>query len=185
MNTLLTPQTRGVSRAQKITAVDSRETAELLRLGDAQRWGTLVLGRAPIPDRPVRVRDWLIAPVEQDSSVIPPRTLERVQAIYAAGLRPQGFVLVHEAPPLLSAPTTARPEAASIGSLISQLRATVTLTEETRDTLVVGLKRFAQVVATIVLASASLLAMSAVTLDPILVAVTEDEYWVEIDRWWN
>ena len=40
-------------------------------------------------------------PAQLDSTHIPARALERVQAIYAVGLRPQGFVVVHEAPPLL------------------------------------------------------------------------------------
>ena len=31
----------------------------------------------------------------------------------------------------------------------------------------------------------ALLVMGAVLLDPILVVVTEDGYWVEIDRWWD
>jgi hypothetical protein len=31
----------------------------------------------------------------------------------------------------------------------------------------------------------ALLVVGAVVVDPILVAVTEDGYWVEIDRWWS
>ena len=75
----------------------STQSGQMVSLGRRNGWGFQHLGYAELPERPVRLQDWLLVPANQDSTPVPPRTLERIKAIYLAGFRPKGFVVVHEA----------------------------------------------------------------------------------------
>lgn len=155
------------------------ESQDFLALGRQQNWDFNILGQAPLPRQPIHLQDWLIVPAHQDSSHIPARALERIQAIFAIGLRPKGFVIVHEAPKLLPAPKVIEPEPMDVP--------TNSLDDKPWITGFLGATANA---ASITAAIASMivpatLAVGAVLLDPILVAVTEDDTWIEIDRWWS
>ena len=160
---------------------------ELLALGKQEVWDFALLGQAPMPEKPVRLEDWLIVPAQQDSSEIPERAMARVQAIFAAGIRPKGFVLVHEAPMLL-----APPEGAEAQRTGSQWALDPETTQKVIESLSFGISALAKVVAGAVtlIAVAGAVVVPAIfmagvaLIDPILIAVTEDDYWVEIDRWW-
>ncbi|MDK2981129.1 MAG: hypothetical protein PWQ55_1476 [Chloroflexota bacterium] len=132
------------------------QTDLLLDLGYRNNWDFVCLGQAPVPTQPVRVGEWLIVSALTDTSPIPKPTMQRIQTIYREGLRPQSWVLVHEAPYLLCPPKQDKPKHiwpyfALLGSL--------------------GL-----------LLGCTLLAASA-AVDPILIAITPEIDWVEIDRW--
>src|SRR5687767_14072640 len=121
-----TTQLLSPSVSRHLAPLVSPETQQLVSLGRARGWDFTVLGQAPLPTQPVRLSKWLIVPAEQDTSPIPARALERVQAIYAAGLRPKGFVLVHEAPMALSSarsdqPPSALPNLASVLPVIESV----------------------------------------------------------------
>ena len=178
----------------RVAPAVSPEVRQMVNLSRSQGWNCPVLGQAPLPSRPVRLGDWLIAPVHQDSSTIPTRALERVQAIYRAGLRPRGFVVVHEAPKLLPTPAQERqpsqlPLAAVprqtgfalkvIGIALAAVSAVVVA--------VTGLAVLALAVVSLaaILMIPAFLVVGVAVIDPILVAVTHDGYWIEIDRWWN
>lgn len=172
--------------------IANSDTHRLMALGRERGWGCAVLGRAPLPDTPVRLGPWLIVPVHQDPSLIPDRALERVQAIFAAGLRPQGFVLVHEAPRLLTAPAHAAPHPWWLPALPPALRPALRAMALGLGAVAVALIALVGVAfAAAALISAALLlalpalAVGAVAVDPILVAVTGEGDWVEIDRWSN
>jgi hypothetical protein len=154
----------------------STETRQLVTLGRRHYWPFQLLGRAPMIQEPVRLGDWLLVPAQDDSSKIPERALARIQAIFAAGIRPQGFVLVHEAPKLLKAPVTPKEQPKTHTS-------TKTSTQTGSD--------LAKALGTGFAAAASMIfpmvffVVAAALSDPILVAVTEDGYWIEIDRWYT
>ena len=154
------------------------ETEQLVSFGRRHSWPFQVLGQAPMVQEPVRLGDWLLVPAQEDSSQIPDRALARIQAIFAAGLRPQGFVLVHEAPKLLKAPveTKEKPIAQPVVS------ASV-LPDSTLD-IATALGSGLVTVVSMVLPMLFMVAAAALA-DPILVAVTEDGYWIEIDRWYT
>ena len=157
----------------------SVESQGLLSLGRQRNWDFKILGQAPLPYQPIHLQDWLIVPAHQDSSHIPARTLERIQAIFALGLRPKGFVIVHEAPRLLPAPKEVDPEPTALPSTTPDFKP-----------LVKGLLGAVSVAIPVAAAAISMIvpatiAMGAFLLDPILVAVTEDNTWIEIDRWWS
>lgn len=177
---------------KQVALKSSLETRGVMTLGHQRNWNFVVLGRAPMPDEPVRLGEWLIIPAHQDSSLIPVRTQQRVQAIFAAGLRPKGFVLVHEAPYILPAPSQTGPD---IQRTISMPDVTPTLTAAINALGILGkvavitsgvaALSVAAVFLTSILAIPAALAIGAIVLDPILIAVTEDNYWIEIDRWQN
>ncbi len=175
-------------------AAPSVETRNLLSLGRKNNWGFQVLGRAPMPERATRLGDWLLVPAQIDSSSIPSRTLARIQAIFTVGIRPKGFVLAHEAPKLLPSPTT---EGNKLQDHFSQPIAKTTPIRRTESpqritelftTAMSGLGTLLSGLLTILgslILPAAYLVGAVIMLDPILVAVTEDGYWIEIDRWWN
>jgi len=147
------------------------QAPQLLALGDRMGWQTQVIGRAPMLKEAVRIQDWLLVPAHEDTTPLPPKTMRRIRLIYSQGLRPQGFVVVHEAPMQLAAPKTVvkekpKVEWEGVGKAVGTV---------------------ARVMGVLLLGSLllplGLIAGAAVMLDPILVAVTEDGYWIEIDRW--
>lgn len=169
---LLSPSPR-----RHLVPLAGSETKQFVTLGEKRGWEFLVLGRAPLPTEPVRMEKWLIVPAEQDTSHIPARALERVQAIYEAGMRPKGFVLVHEAPMVLSSGQHNENKA----MLPDQFASVLPVIEGVLGGVVAS--GLIAIAAALLLAAPLTLFAGAMLLDPILIAVTEDGYWIEIDRW--
>ena len=168
------------------------EAQQMLTLGHQRGWDFAVLGQAPMPQEAVRLGEWLVVPAQEDTSPVPTRALERVQAIFAAGLRPKGFVVVHEAPMLLPAPAqteTETPPSISVPELSPALKVAgnVLGTVGKAAAIATGLAVLATATVALgaVLAIPAALAAGALALDPLLIAVTEDDVWIEIDRWWD
>lgn len=132
------------------------QTDLLLDVGYRNNWDFICLGKAPVPTQPVRVGEWLIVSALTDTSPIPHQTMQRIQTIYQEGLRPRSWVLVHEAPYQLCPPKQEKPK--HIWPYFALLGS-------------LGL-----------LLGCTLLAASA-AVDPILIAITPEMDWVEIDRW--
>ena len=135
------------------------QTQLLMHIGYKYNWDFVNLGKAPIPEQPVRAGDWLIVSATEDSSRIPRQTMQRIQTIYQEGIRPQHWVVVHEAPLLLSAP---QPEKAKKPRILPYLA------------LLGGLGALL----------ATTLITTAAVVDPILIAITPEYDWIEIDRWY-
>lgn len=154
----------------------SLETRQLVTLGRRHHWPFQVLGKAPMIKEQVRLGDWLLVPAQEDSAKIPDRALVRIQGIFAAGIRPQGFVLVHEAPKLLKAPAKPKeqPNISSLPGFIAQSTPDFVSAFET------GFTTLASMIFPMLF-----FVVAAAMADPILVAVTEDNYWIEIDRWYT
>lgn len=187
MNTNTQTKTIVQAKSTALKPKTSPRVQELMTVGQRELWDFAVLGQAPMPEEPVRLGDWLIIPAQQDSSEIPDRALARVQAIFAAGIRPKGFVLVHEAPMLLPPPETAQVQTPQ-----PQWALDPQTTQKVIDTLSFGVSSLAKVMAgamTVALAIGAVVVPAfflagLALIDPILIVVTEDDYWVEIDRWW-
>jgi len=184
-----TPITHSITH--QATNIASPDTRGVLQVGQQHGWPFIVLGQAPFPKESVRLGDWLVVPAHEDSSSIPSRTYERVQAIFEAGLRPKGFVMVHEAPNLLQPTRQVNSDEIRMSSLHPKHKAILKIAGYTLATLgvmlavITGLAilAFAAIfIAGALLVPAALVATIAV-VDPILIAVTDDEYWIEIDRW--
>lgn len=150
--------------------VTQSQMQQFLALGDFMGWQIDVIGQAPMLKKAVRLQDWMLVPAHEDTTPLPSRTMRRIQTIYSHGLRPQGFVVVHEAPMQLTAPKPVIVEKSpmeweSVGKVVGAI------------TKVLGV-----LVMSSVLLPLGLIA-GMVLLDPILVVVTKDRYWIEIDRW--
>jgi len=179
------------SFSKRIVTLTSPDTRDLLNLSREQRWRCILLGQAPFPDQPVRFHDWLIVPAHLDSGNIPERALGRIQTIYASGLRPKGFIVVHEAPKLLASPESHKVQDIKFSMLNNQVRSNLKLASTAVAIGTIGTVAISGVAILAVagLTMAALLfipaamVMGVTVLDPILIAVTKDNYWIEIDRW--
>jgi hypothetical protein len=178
MNTSITNLPNSSSVAERALSGLPLETRQLVSLGRRRLWPFQVLGKAPMLQEPVRLGDWLLVPAQDDPTAIPERALARIRAIFAAGIRPQGFVLIHEAPMLLKGPSKP-PESPAV--VLPAFSATAPLPEtivSLASALGAGLAGLASMIFPM------LLFVATAMVDPILVAVTEDGFWVEIDRWY-
>ncbi len=143
----------------QIQVIDQRALStmaiQLLAIGKTNGWNFQNLGKAPTPVEPVHLEGWFLIPAEQDTHPIPDRTQHRIKTVFASGIRPEAWVVIHEAPPLLPAPQQPKPSGifmqlfalGALGSVLGMLVSTVAV------------------------------------VDPILVAVTPEGDWIEIDRW--
>jgi hypothetical protein len=130
---------------------------QLLGIGKANDWHFQNLGKAPIPTAPIHMDGWVIIPAEQDTHPIPDRAKHRIKTVFASGIRPQAWVVIHEAPPLLAAPQQRK-----ASGVVAQL---------------FGLGALGSLL--------GMLVATAAVVDPILVAITPEGDWIEIDRWIN
>ena len=155
------------------------QTQQLLTLGEENHWPTQILGRAPMLKEPLRVREWILMPALMDSTPLPDHAMERIHTVYEVGIRPQGFVIVHEAPLEIGVP---QPEVKQkVDSDLLKKIGGAALGAGLLSGSIVALAGIA-ILGGILLAPIGLLG-AAVILDPILVVVTTDNYWIEIDRW--
>ena len=176
---------------RRIAVPPSPEASELVDLGVRRSWSFRPIGQAPLLERPHYLDGWWFLPVQEDTSALPARTLKRVGAIYEAGLRPRGFIVAHESPPMLmNVEATARSERGrhfdldEMATRVQQGFAHAFSRESLLGRaapLVLSGVLFILKGAVVVLGVCGVLAV--VALDPVLIAVTEDGYWVEIDRW--
>jgi hypothetical protein len=160
----------------------------LLEFCRSQGWDSKILGNAPLPDQPYRLGTWLIIPSHLDTNPIPERAMERIQTLFEKGHRPKGFFIIHEAPKELTPniqnleiPKTEKfsPE------IKAKLKSTLSVTGKTLGGAAVLAGSLTLGLIAILVALPVLVLGAAIVIDPILVAVTEDNTWVEIDRWWN
>jgi len=140
---------------------------QILAVGEKRGFDFAFLGTAPVPREPVYIPGWWIIPATQDQSQIPARSLQRIRLLFDAGLRPAAFVIVHEAPQALPAPSV----------LPEKIKTTKTSPEKEPDSLLTGL------LSGVSLALPLVFLAGLALLDPILVAITEEQEWIEIDRW--
>lgn len=165
----------------QVHLAQSKTTKNLMALGQKQSWAFAVLGIAPMPSEPISLSKWRIVPAHLDTSPIPQHAMDRIQTIYAEGIRPQGFVVVHELPKLLPASV---PEVIDVEVID---RSGYDFTIDCNKVMSVGLKAVGAIAIAAVTAAGIILPAifavgSAILLDPILIAVA-DGVWVEVDRW--
>jgi len=155
----------------------SREAMQTLALGETRGWNFHLLGVAQLPLNPVHLEKWLIIPADQDHSVIPPQTFRKIQTLYVEGIKPKGFVVVHEAPRYLPSPkhqTTSKSETTSVPSSLG-----TGVSQSSGVNILSGLGTILIPIAMILGA----IMFGLATIDPILIVVTEAGEWIEIDRW--
>ena len=174
--------TRSVDRSRTALMPVLEQERTIMDVGKTHHWPFRVLGVAPVPGKPVYYKQWLLVPIAQDQSVIPARSLERVKAIYEGGGRPKTFVLMHEAPAQLPAPKDA-PKLSQLEYRTRQLAEHSETIGQVAGVLVaVAVPVLAVVFGTGLLLTLGLLG-GLMAVDPILIAITDVDVWIEIDRW--
>lgn len=198
-DTVLRVSTRIIPIRRPLMRHLSRQASELMEVGDEHAWPFRVLGRAPMFEKEIYTGNWWIVPAHLDNSRIPPevwpRVQQRIATILGAGIRPKGFVIAHEVPKMLTAPKTQESPTPWWRRLLLQFSmrplylgfaaiALVVVGPFLLQLLLALLVKLALAAVAILAIPAALLGLGAVAAaDPILVAVTEDNYWIEIDRW--
>jgi len=178
MNTTQNQKSSVRSHTPKLLAQVGPETRQILDLAEQKGWDFNLLGQAPLPKEVIQLDQWLIAPASQDSSEMPVRTYKRIQALFANGIRPKGFVVVHEAPRLLAAPK-AVPQHAVQQVFPPEIEKPKT---GTNPMPIVASILSSALLGTFITAIGALF-LGIALIDPIVVAVMEDGCWIEIDRW--
>ncbi len=181
-NSLMHASSQSMPRALPVR----EQERSILAVGEAHQWGFRVLGVAPVPQTALYAHDWWLVPLHEDTSAIPARSLERVRAIYAAGIRPKAFLIAHEAPKQIAPPSETR--------IVSPAEY---WTKRAGDGALTVLKAAGQVASMIVpvlvtvlgaglmlsLTFVGAVAAAALVADPCLIAVTEDDVWIQLDYW--
>jgi hypothetical protein len=161
---------------------------ELLEFCRSEGWDAKILGNAPLPEHPYRLGTWLIIPSHLDTNPMPERAMERIQTLFENGHRPKGFFIIHEAPKEL-APTIQKPEIPKTDKISpefkAKLRSALSVSGKALGGVAVLAGSLTLGLIAILVALPVIVLGAAIVIDPILVAVTEDNTWVEIDRWWN
>ncbi len=169
----------------------SPDAAQIMAVGDAHHWPFRVLGRAPLVERPLFTGSWWLVPAQQETSPLPSWALQRVRTLNEVGVQARGYVVAHETPKVLQAgradvdPTpwwrrqlmelASRPGRLLIAGLAIAILGPLLLELLSRVVLIAG---------AILALPLAVLGLGAVALaDPILIAVTEDNVWIEIARW--
>lgn len=165
---------------RRIVPVLAQERA-IIALGNARQWDFRVLGVAPVPRTAVYIKEWWLVPLQEDTSAVPARALDRVRTLYDAGIRPKAFVIAHEAPKQITPPKempivtpfaywTKRAAESAIGVL----KVTATVVAAVAPVLLT-------VVGTSLLVGVTV--AGALVADPCLIAITDDDVWIQIDYW--
>lgn len=153
---------------------------EIMAVGQSHRWDFRVLGVAPVPQQPLYFNNWWLVPANQDSSVVPARALERIRAIYEAGIQPKAFVIAHEAPKEIAAPA-GTPKTTPFEFWSRKVG------EHSLTALkIIGATAAVLVpIAGVVLGAGFLITLGVLSamVDPCLIVVTEDDVWIQIDYW--
>lgn len=150
--------------------IKGSQREQFLAVGEKRGFGFVFLGTAPVPEAPVYVPGWWIIPAEQDRSQVPAKSLQRIRSLFAVGLRPAAFVIVHEVPQAL--PNPAIPSS-NVEGMPERAMKTRTGAKNVLDRLLSA--------ASLVLPLTFFAGLALI--DPILVAITDDLEWIEIDRW--
>lgn len=169
----------------EVQTIKRGQARELLNLDSHFK----VLGQAPMIKQPIYFQDWWLNPIQMDNSLIPARSLERVQSIYAAGIRPQGWILAHETaaalPPPIIEPVI-KPQFTLPSWVIEWTLGLAIVGVVAAVAVAVITSIMAWLVATgptLIIIGLILAGIATVAQDPILICVTEDGLWIEVDRW--
>lgn len=180
MNTTYTKEHRSSTQV-----ASGNKAKDLVTFGRSLGWDFPVLWNGPMPARPSHQNNWLIVPAHLDTTPIPDHAQRKMNAILSSGIQLRGWVIIHEAPRLLTDTPKDEPlESFKIpGAWKNKAKSTLKVTGSILGTLALAAGSVALGIAALTLLLPGVLIAGALMLDPILVAVIEDGFWVEIDRW--
>ena len=194
-------QTKPYTQVDYLRTAPSAQAQAVLTLMASLNLPALSLGRAPMPLEVVELEDWTIKPWLLDDSALPPVAWKPVVALGEAGIRPLGYLILHEKvkkPEVALLPPPSKPVKPRIDwpAAWAKVRevgvaATPMLLSAAKTTAEVAVAA-AKVIAVGAVMTLGLVA-TALASDPVLVVVLEPDpddpnqlpVWVELARWWE
>ena len=156
--------------------VRSRYATEALTIARKRGMTMKVVGQGDVPLEPFYGDEWWFEPVTPEST-IPPEGLRRLDALIKGGVPIKGLVIAHEAPRLLSAPPKA-PETDLQGRKKAK-------TGEALQIDWLGVLGVLGAVLTSIFLVFGYVFTTAISLDPALIVVLEDDTWLEAMTWYE
>jgi len=147
------------------------------------------IGRSSAPIVPQLVGDWWLQPLTPQT-YLPPRAQDRLDQVLEAGIKPKAIVVFHELP-RQPKPSTLTKFGHQLGRFASvEIPAAALRAGNLAREHGPGMLRAASIGAGVVLTGVAYLALATITAaltitDPCLVIVTQDGYWLEVDRWYS
>jgi len=139
-----------------------------------------ILGQSMVPAFPQLVGNWWLEPLGP-STILPERARRRLQAVLTAGVIPRAVVVFHELPATPPARfSAARRRGVQLARALPPLamaveRSALRLLPVLGWLLIAGIRAL--------LSGLTAVVAALVLVDPCLVVVTEDGWWLEVDRW--
>ena len=149
-------------------------TDELIEFGKSKGWKFSILGKAPVPNNPVDRGDWIFMPFDMDNAIIPWNAKGKQMDILDAGLQPRAFVIAHEVknkPPII--------EDEQNEEMKPFHEKTEVIAKPKSDSLGKSKNWFNSI-----LPMLPIFLIAMIFVDPILIAITDDYTWVELERWY-
>lgn len=162
------------STSKSLDLITQNQRQQFLAVGEKSGLDFKFIGIAPIPDQPVYIPGWWIIPAMQDKTEIPARTQQRIQLLFKEGLRPKSFVIVHEVPNSLPGETK---------DFIEHSKEWEQNLSKEKRTKKIDTAKGSQLSGFPFLSVFVFLFAGLAMIDPILIAITDDNEWIEIDRW--
>ena len=139
-----------------------------------------ILGQSMASAIPQQVGDWGLEPL-RPATILPARAQRRLRAFLAAGVVPRAVVVFHELPPTPPARlSAARQHAVAVTRALPSM--VVAVERSALRLLPILGWLFIAAIRVLLLGLAAVVA-ALVLVDPCLVVVTEDGWWLEVDRW--
>lgn len=169
-----------------LQTTDQNQREALMGVADQLNVTFRLLGLAPFPTQRVELEHWTIVPAQEDNCLIPARAVRRVHAIFKAGIKLKGFLIIHEKPiipPALPDPNVIDAQFVELPKPRVNLPVGAILETSLKTTAEVSKLLLGALALAASTALPMLFVLGAALVDPILVAVTDQNEWVEIDRW--
>jgi hypothetical protein len=151
------------------------------------------IGRSSASVIPQLVGDWWVQPLTPET-YLPARAEARLNQVFEAGIKPKAVVVFYELPGKAE-PSKVSQVGQQVGQQLSRFASVDVPAAALRAGQLAkqhgpGVLRMAAIGAGVVLTGMGLIALAGITAavsvtDPCLVIVTEDGYWLEVDRWYH
>jgi len=145
------------------TKIISYEARRAIQIGYNNHWRFRVVGQGEVPTESFYRDEWVFEPV-----AIPQVAQDRIEVLKRFGFRFKGFVIAHEAPRLLSAPTPKKQDFKN-----NQTSHILPDTQRLLGNLIQGFVFFFAFIFQVAL------------LDPALIVILEDGTWLEVMTWYE
>lgn len=127
--------------------------------------GCNIIGSGPMIEGPIEVGDWYCVPMEQYKSTMPPEANQAIARFVKSGVVIKGYIVAEDIREY-QAKQKAKPSPPKVES--DQVAAVLGVVFAIMGVIGLAMLQFV---------------LALVAVDPILIAVTEDDQWLELHSW--